>query len=150
MTVVSFLDNTFRVAPMAYGEQHVVLDTLVSGQDAKALSDALAWLRSREYLATSVESGDQVLALRALMTLTDMLDLVDEAHGGPFTVTRPQVALLAEAASRYVAERDVDSYQEPRERDRIARLRMLGDRLFDRTADLAGAEAEVAAQQSAG
>lgn len=149
MSAVSFIDNSFRVAPFAGGERHVVLDTLVSAVDARALADALAWQRARDFLPTSVESGDQVLALRAIMTLTDLLDTVVEGGAGaPLTLTRPQVALLAEAASRYVTERDTDGYAEPRERDRIVRLRTLCDRLFDRTADLAGAEDEVAAQSS--
>jgi hypothetical protein len=146
MTVVSFTDRSFRIAPTAGGGDEVVLTTLVSAADAKALVAALAWLRARDHLAPALESADDVLALRALVALIDQLDEIgDSAPGAPVTLGGAPLRLLAEGVARYRAERDGDAYVAPSERDRIVRLRAVGDRLFDAVADLAGAEAEARA-----
>ncbi|MBJ7331615.1 MAG: hypothetical protein JHC95_17100 [Solirubrobacteraceae bacterium] len=117
---------------------------LISAADGRALSDALAWVRTRDFLAPAVESADQILALRGLIALIDQLEtIVDEGHGAPTDLSQDQVTMLGEAAVRYAAERDADDgYQTPAERERVARLRVLGDRLFDLAADFAGAVAE--------
>ena len=46
-------------------------------------------------------------------------------------VNADQVRLLIEAAWAYIAERDVETYQPPEERERIAVLVALTDPLFD-------------------
>ncbi len=117
---------------------------LLSAADGRALSEALAWIRQRDYLAPAVESADQILALRALTALIDQIDgIVDDGHGAPIDLLQAQVALLGEAAVRYAAERDLDEgYMAPAERERVARLRELSHRLFDLSADFAGAAAE--------
>lgn len=142
--MVSFTDRSFRVAPVAGGGSEVVLTSLVSAADAKALSTALAWMRTREHLAPAMESAEQVLALRSIVALVDLLDEVGEHPPGiPVDLRGPQVRLLAEAVSRHVAERDADEgYAPPAERDRLKRLRGISGRLFDAVADFAGAEAE--------
>lgn len=149
MSMVSFADRSFRVAPLAGGVSEVVMTSLVSAADAKALSTALAWMRTREHLAPAMESAEQVLALREMVALVDLLDEVGEnAPGMPVDLRGAQVRLLTEAVSRHVAERDADEgYAPPAEHDRLKRLRAISGRLFDATADFAGAEAEVAALQ---
>jgi hypothetical protein len=151
MSMVSFADRSFRVAPVAGGGSEVVLTSLLSAADARALGTAVAWLRTREHLAPAIESAEGVLALRALMGLADVLDEVAEAAPGmPVDLRRSQVGLLAEAVTRYVADRDEDEgYAPPEQRDRLKRLRAMGDRLFDVVADFAGAEAEAAALREA-
>lgn len=147
MTVASLTSRTFRVAPVAGGDQQVVATVLISAADGRALSDALSWLRTRDYLAPVVESADQILALRALVALIDQIDgITDDGHGAPMDLTQAQVALLGEAAVRYASERDAeDGYVAPAERERVARLRELSHRLFDLGADFAGAVAEAQA-----
>lgn len=144
MTVASLTTRTFRVAPAPGGDHQVLAAVLLCAADGRALSEALSWIRQREYLAPAVESADQILALRALTALIDQIDgLVDDGHGAPVEFTQDQVALLAEAAVRYAAERDLEEgYVAPGERDRVARLRVLSHRLFDLSADFAGAVAE--------
>lgn len=144
MTVASLTTRTFRIAPAPGGDQQVLAAVLICAADGRALSDALTWVRQRDYLAPAVESADQILAMRALTALVDQLDgLVDDGHGAPVELTQEQVALLAEAAVRYAAEReDEDGYVAPADRDRVARLRVLSHRLFDLSADFAGAVAE--------
>jgi hypothetical protein len=144
MAPVSFTPRTFQVVPGPAGTRDVVLSTIVSADDARALSAALAWQRSRQYLAPEMESADQVLALRAMVGLLDELEVVaGTSHGGPMTLTEPRVVMLAEASSMYVAERDgAEGYQAPAERERLGHLRALGGPLFDVVADFAGARAE--------
>ena len=148
---MSFATRSFRIAPGPLGSEDVVLDTLITAVDARALSTALAWLRSREYLAPEIDSADTVLALRALVVVVDLLDdvTVDGGQGAPLSLRQDQVLLLAEGANRYVAERDIEGYMDPRERERLERLRILGERLFDSSADFAGAVAEYAARVAA-
>jgi hypothetical protein len=144
MSMVSFADRSFRVAPVAGGASEVVLTSLVSAADARALATAVGWWRSKEHLAPAIESAEGVMALRATMSLVDLLDEVGEsAPGMPVDLQGPQLRLLAEAVTTYVADRDADEgYSPPEQRDRLKRLRTIGDRLFDAVADFAGAEAE--------
>jgi hypothetical protein len=109
----------------------VVCDAIAARGEVDALRDALAWRRD---LLARVEhdAADDVLALRAWMTLDDLLAATavfgDEA---PLTLTREQAQMLCELAASYVAERDVESYQPLEERERIAILRALGGPLMD-------------------
>lgn len=149
MTVASFGSSSFRVAVVGGAPDVVVTDALVGAPDARALSAALGWMRTREFLAPAAESADQVLALRAIQWLVDEMDVIAGASpGAPVTLTQAQVALLAEATARCLADRaDGEGYVPPAERERLERLRVLADRLFGLSADFAGAVAELAHRQ---
>ncbi|MDP2710529.1 MAG: hypothetical protein Q8O56_04865 [Solirubrobacteraceae bacterium] len=137
------MDRSYRIAPAGTG---VLCDAVVDREDNAALADALA-LRREQIGRQGIDSADAVLELRALMTLDDLLGVIRET--GPdatLTVTRDQARLLCEIAGAYVAERDVDSYQAPEERDRIARLRSLAGPLMDLCCEFAAAEDEARKQ----
>jgi hypothetical protein len=140
---MSFTSRRFMVVSGPMGDQDVVLSTILGSADARALRDALAWQRSTDFLAPSVEHADDVLALLALVALLDQVEeIAGSTHGGPTTLTEPQVAMLAEASTRYVAERDIDAHQPLPERERINRLKALSDPLFDLVAHFVGAREE--------
>ena len=140
---MSFVQARYQPVVAADGSRRVELTTMVGAADARALSDALAWQRAREFLAPAVESFEQVLALRALVRLVDQLDEVaDKPDGGPLVLNEPDVAMLAEVSTTYVAERDTEEHQARPERERIARLRDLTEPLFDLVAHLALAREE--------
>lgn len=133
---VSFTSNSIQIGGDP-GEPAAFVASLVSAADARALAQALAWQRSRQYLAPAAETADDVLALRAIVSVVDAVEHV--AAGGPLHLSQAQVLLLTEAAALYVAERDHDEYMDPAERERITRLRALSDRLMGVAADLAAA-----------
>jgi hypothetical protein len=143
MPSMAFRSVSVQIAPEAGGGSAVVAHTLLSAEDARALTGALAWQRSRDHLVAAHETADAVLAFRSLASLVDELEVVaGSEHGGPVTLRSPQVALLAEAATRYVHARDHDGHQPLEERERIARLGAMREALFDLVARLAGAEQE--------
>lgn len=137
---VSFTTYSVQLAPLvAGGDPVATVASLVSSADARALAHALAWQRSRQFLAPAAETADEVLALRELVTLIDAVEGVAEAGGGPLHLTQGQVVLLVEAAALHTAERDVEEYTAPAERERLVRLRTLSDRLMGIAAELAAA-----------
>jgi hypothetical protein len=101
-----------------------------------ALADALSWHVTRRFQTGSLEVDD-VIELRQAGALADKLD---EFRGhderAPIRVNADQARALIEAAYDYIAERDVDGYQPPEERDRIAQLQAMIDPLFDLVAQL--------------
>ena len=110
MTVASLTSRTFRVAPAAGGDQQVVATVLISAADGRALSDALGWLRTRDYLAPVVESarcvGAKVLveAMRRTQPLTgerlaDSLRSIQSLDLGGYWVT---FARGSQSGSRFV------------------------------------------------
>ena len=123
----------------------VVCDTSLARDEVDALRDALAWRRD-QLARVEHEAVDDVLALRAWMSLDDMLAATavfgDEA---PLTLTREQATMLCELAASYVTERDVESFQAVEERDRIATLRSLGGPLMDCCCEFACAQEEARA-----
>ena len=123
----------------------VVCDATLAREEVDALRDALAWRRD-QLARLDHDAADDVLALRAWMTLDDMLAATavfgDEA---PMTLVRDDVQKLCELAASYVAERDVESYQPLEERERIALLRTLGGPLMDCCCEFAAAQEEVRA-----
>ena len=125
--------------------QTVVCDVVAARGEVDALRDALSWRRD-ELSRVEHDDVDSVLALRAWMTLDDLLESTavfgDEA---PITLTREQGLMLCELATAYVAGRDVDSYQPVEERDRIALLRTLLGPLMDLCCEFAAAEEEARA-----
>lgn len=143
MDVVSFADANLQVVAAARGERQVVLATLLSGADARALAEALAWQRSQDHQVVALDTPDAVLAFRSLATLVDEIETIADQDGGPVMLTHDQVALLAESAARYVAARHSDEHLPQRETERIERLRGLIGPLFERVSQLAGAREEL-------
>jgi hypothetical protein len=136
----TFMDRSYRIGPDGHG---VVCDTVVGGRDIVALSDALAWRRD-ELSRVELDDAHAVLTLRGLMMLDDMLAVANAYEDdAPLTVNREQVHMLCEIAGAYVAERDIEDYQAPEERDRIERLRGLAGPLMDCCSELAAAQDEV-------
>ena len=123
----------------------VVCDATLAREEVDALRDALAWRRD-QLARLDHDAADDVLALRAWMTLDDMLSSTavfgDEA---PMTLVRDDVQKLCELAASYVTQRDVESYQPLEERERIALLRTLGGPLMDCCCEFAAAQEEVRA-----
>jgi hypothetical protein len=135
----AFMDRSYRIGRDGHG---VVCDTVVGSGDIGALSDALAWRRD-ELSRVELDDADAVLTLRGLMVVDDMLAVASMYEGdAPLTITREQVHMLCEIAGAYVAERDIEGYQTPEERDRIERLRGLAGPLMDCCSELAAAEDE--------
>jgi hypothetical protein len=143
MDVVSFADANLQVVAAAGGEQELVLATLLSGADARALADALAWQRAQDHQVVALDTPDAVLAFRALATLVDEVETIADQDGGPVMLTQAQVALLAESAARYVAARHSDEHLPVAETERIERLRGLIGPLFERVSQMAGARDEL-------
>lgn len=139
MDAVSFADANLQVIAAAGGEQQLVLATLLSGADARVLADALAWQRSQDHQVAALDTPEAVLAFRALATLLDEVETIAEQDCGPMMLTHDQVALLAEAAARYVAARHSDEHLPQAESERIERLRALIGPLFERVSQMAGA-----------
>lgn len=121
----------------------VVCDATFARAEIDVLREALAWKRGRLARA-DYDAADAVLALRAWIGLDDLLMSTsvfgDEA---PLTLTREQALMLCEVAASYVTERDVESYQPPEERERIADLRELSGPLMDCCCEFAAAQDEV-------
>lgn len=135
---VSFTAYSVQLAPAVVGGEPVpTVASVVGSADARALAHALAWQRSRRFLAPAAETADDVLALREVVTVLDAVEEVAAAGGGPLHLTQAQVVLLVEAAAFYAAERDVEEYTAPAERERLSRLRTLSDRLMGISAELA-------------
>jgi hypothetical protein len=143
MDVVSFSDANLQVVAVAGGEQQLVLATLLSGADARALADGMAWQRSQDHQTASLDTPDAVLAFRALATLLDEVETIADQDGGPVMLTHDQVALLAESAARYVAARHSEEHLPARETERIDRLRGLIGPLFERVSQMAGAREQL-------
>ena len=123
----------------------VVCDATLAREEVDALRDALAWRRD-QLSRVDHDAADDVIALRAWMTLDDMLAATavfgDEA---PMTLVRDDAQKLCELGASYVTERDVESYQPLEERERIALLRTLGGPLMDCCCEFAAAQEEVRA-----
>jgi hypothetical protein len=136
----SFMQRSYRVGPDGHT---AVCDAIADRRDVDALGDALAWRRDTVSRA-ELQDADSVLALRAVMMLEDMLDAtrVYEEHV-PLTVNREQAQGLCAAAGEYISERDVEGYQAPEERERIARLRAFAGPLMDCCSELAAAQDEL-------
>lgn len=121
----------------------VVCDLVASRDEVDVLREALGWKRDR-LARVDYDAAEDVLALRSWITLDDLLVSTavfgDEA---PMTWTHEQARMLCELACTYVVERDVDSYQPPEERERIAGLRALSGTLMDCCSEFATAQQQV-------
>jgi hypothetical protein len=139
----AFMDRSYRIAP---AERNVVCDAVIGREDNVALGEALAW-RREQIGRDGLEDADAVLELRALMTLDDLLVAVrDTGPDATLILKRDQARLLCQITGAYVTDRDVDSYQAPEERDRIARLRAISGPLMDLCCEFAAAEEEAREQ----
>ena len=144
MPLSSFTDRSYRVAP---GGHTVVCDTIANRDELDTLREAIAWRRN-EHSVGALEDTDSVLTLRDLIALDDLLFETTAVESEALvTVDRGQALSLCEIAGAYVAERDVDSYQAPEERERIARLRTLSGPLMDTCCELAAAEQEASEKE---
>jgi hypothetical protein len=102
-----------------------------------ALADALSWHVNRRFQTGGLDDAEAVLELRSAGALADRLDEHRGLEGrGPVRVDAADVRLLGGATAAYVFERDVESYQSPEERERLAELSALIDPLFDLVRDL--------------
>ena len=134
----AFVERSYRIE----SGRSVVCDAVVDRGDSEALGAALAW-RREQIGRHGLEDAGAVIELRALMTLDDRLSASrEQSADGALTLTREQAVLLCEITGAYVADRDVEGYQAPEERDRIARLRTLAGPLMDLCCELALAEDE--------
>lgn len=114
-----------------------------------AVADALSWHVTRRFQTDALDA-EKAIALRAAGALADRLDEFRGVEGrAPVRVNADHVRTIIEAAMTYRAERDVDSYQSPEERERLGVLGGLIDPLFDLLADLDRAD-EVLRAQSLG
>jgi hypothetical protein len=143
-----FANQELTLAHGPDGPQPVAIFDLPD-TDVHAIRDALDWRRRTQFSNVSLSSADEVLAMRALGRLCDMFaDLALSGSHAVVRVTREEAQLLAETACSYVSERDVDSYQPPEERQRIAALNTITSPLFDLTCDLVSAQ-DTLSQQAA-
>ena len=111
-----------------------------------ALADALSWHVTRRFQTGELEA-DKVIELRAAGALADRIDKFRGVEGrAPVRLDADQVRLLIEAVVSFISERDVESYQPPEERERIAELSSLVDPLFDLALELDRADGVLAAQ----
>ena len=111
-----------------------------------ALADALSWHVNRRFQTDALEA-EKVIELRAAGALADRLDELRGVEGrAPVRLNADQVRMIIEAASSYRSERDVEGYQSPEERDRLAMLASLIDPLFDLLGNLDRADEVLAAQ----
>jgi hypothetical protein len=139
----AFMDRSYRIAP---AERGVVCDAVVDREDNAALGESLAW-RREQIGRDGLEDAAGVLELRALMSLDDLLGAVrDTGPDATLMLRRDQASLLCQIAGAYVTDRDVDGYQSPEERGRIARLRSLAGPLMDLCCEFAAAEDEAREQ----
>jgi hypothetical protein len=111
-----------------------------------ALADALSFQVQRRFQVDVLEA-DKVLQLRQAGALADRLDEFRGVEGrAEVRLNADEVRLIIEAVMGYRAERDVDSYQSPEERERLAMMGTLIDPLFDLLADLDRADEVLSAQ----
>lgn len=107
-----------------------------SAERRSALADALSWHVTSRFQAEELEA-DAVLELRAAGALADRIDEFRGVEGlAPVRLRAEQVRLVIEAVCAYLAERDLDSYQPPEHRARLAALAGLVDPLFDLVTEL--------------
>ena len=129
------------------GEPEAVFDLCAA--QATAVEDALVYYRRVRFAGEALDV-DAVLAMRALDGLSDLAHrLGDPTIPAVFRVSTVDLRRLAEAAALYVADRDVESYQSPEERDRIVLLDQLSEPLRRLACDLRAAERQLSVREPA-
>ncbi len=142
MGISNLMERSYRIGRDGIA---VVCDVIAVRGEIDAFRDALAWRRD-QLARLEHDAADDVLALRAWMTLDDMLAATtDFREEVPLTLDREQAQMLCELAASYVTERDVESYQPVEERERIAILRSMGGPLMDCCCEFALAQDEALA-----
>jgi hypothetical protein len=101
---------------------------------ANALADAVA--RRRDARSVGELDAAGALRLRALSDLADRVRPAPETQMHVLRLDADDLAIVCDAAESYIAERDVDGYQPPPERERLAALREVRDSLRDAQARL--------------
>jgi len=132
------------VVSRSTGRPEAVFD--LAAAQATAVQDALVYYRRVRFAGQALDA-DMVGQLRALDGLSEQAHRRgDPTIHGEFRVGAADALKLSEAAALYVADRDVESYQSPQERDRIALLSQLSEPLRQVAVDLRAAEAQLADQ----
>jgi hypothetical protein len=91
--------------------------------ESGALADAARFYLRRRFHTAELDVDD-VLRMRVWGDLADRLEAIAaEQAGATLVLGVEDVRRLREAAIAYVAQRDVESYQPPPERERLAVLR---------------------------
>src|SRR4051812_11127465 len=112
----------------------------LAAAQASAAADALSHYRRSRFRAEAIEDAGELLALRAVTVLSDQLEAgPEQPHPVTVRLELAGVRLLAEVCAYYVAERDVDGYQSPEERERIGLLAPLAESLRELAAQVARA-----------
>ena len=131
--MMSFINCELVMVPGPDGPTPLVVAD-VAAAAAEALADAVA--RRRDTLALGELEAAQALEVRALSDLADRLRPAPGVEMHVLRLSADDAAVVADAADRYVAERDVDGYQPAPERARLAALRDVRDSLRDAQAKL--------------
>ena len=132
------------VVSRSTGRPEAVFD--LAAAQATAVQDALVYYRRVRFAGQALDA-DMVGQLRALDGLSEQAHRRgDPTIHGEFRVGAADALKLSEAAALYVADRDVESYQSPQERDRIALLSQLSEPLRQVAVDLRAAEVQLADQ----
>lgn len=140
----AFLAELEIVVSRTTGRLEAVFD--LAAAQASAVRDALAYYRRVRFAGQALDA-EMVYQLRALDGLSEQADRRgDPTIPAVFRVGTADAPKLSEAAALYVADRDVESYQSPEERDRIALLSQLSEPLRQVAVDLRAAEAQLADQ----
>ena len=104
----------------------------LTASEAAALADALSFYLRRRFGSDGLEMASEALSLRCYSELSDRLQsLSGTGMGGRLVLGEIELRAAREALCFYVAERDVESYQPPEERERLQELRDLSEPLGD-------------------
>ena len=116
---------------LKHGDPALLFD--LDGDQLSALAAAFeSYLRGRALQV--VEDADGALALRALADVSDELErLAAMELAGSVRLSERELRWAAEAVALYLAERDIETYQPPEMRDRIALLWPLSELLRELT-----------------
>jgi hypothetical protein len=111
---------------------------------AAALADAVGY--ERDLLGRGALESEDIIRLRALGDLADRLRPQQDGEMAVLRLDADDVARAVDAAERFVALRDVEAYQTPEDRARIAAVRDIVPPLRDvqarlMLADLGASEA---------
>jgi hypothetical protein len=131
--MMSFINCELVMVPGPDGPTPLVVAD-VAAAAAEALADAVA--RRRDTLALGELEAAQALEVRALSDLADRLRPAPGVEMHVLRLSADDATVVADAAERYVAERDTDGYQPPAERARLQALRDVRDSLRDAQAKL--------------
>ncbi len=126
------------------GQPEAVFDLTAS--QATAVEDALCYYRRVRFAGRALDA-DAVQTMRAMDAVSEQAHRRGDATiPAVLRVGSADAGTLSEAVGLYVAERDVESYQAPEERERISILIELSGPLRQVAIDLRRTEAQITAQ----